>query len=188
MKQIANPLQPGDVIQTHPQRGFWGCAVVLSARDSSHQFHPMSHIATTTLIAKQKYHWSSVDPKRLEIVKLSPIVRVAKEDYYQPNEPRTSIGIYSLKSAASLRIIGRINPLNIYDKPLSFDVGDGTKGTFPLCGPIPENLGNEAVIAWRLIHDKDRFEQEKLEARRRFERYEQQRLSEQRAKRKVGGF
>ena len=188
MKIIANPLQPGDLIQTHPQRGFWGCAVVLSARDSTDQFHPMSHIGITTLITKQKYPLSSIDPKQLEIVEFSPVIRVAKDEYCQSTEPRKSIGIYTLKSAAALKIIGRINPLDIYDKPLSFDVGDGTKGTFPLCGPIPENLGNEAVVAWRLIHDKDRFDREKVEARKRFERSEQQRLLDQRTKRKAGGI
>ena len=188
MKRIANPLQPGDVIQTHPKRGFWGCAIVLSARDSTDQFHPMSHIGITTLISKEKYSWESVDPRQLQIVKISPIFRVGPNEYYQSNEPRTCIGIYSLKSAAGLRIIGQVNPTDVYRKPLTFDVGDGTNGKFPLCGPIPEDLGVQAVIAWRLIHDNERIEQECAEAMRQFERIEQQRLSEQRAKRRARGI
>lgn len=188
MKKIANPLRPGDVIQTNPKRGFWGCAVVLSARDSTDQFHPMCHIAITTLISKRKYAWDSVDPRTLEIVQIAPVVRVAPGEYYQSDEPRIGIGIYSLKSAAGLRIIGQVNPADIYSKPLTFHVGDGTKGKFPLCGPIPEDLGEEAVTAWRLIHDKERFDLESAKAMRQFERYEQQRLSEQRAKRQARGI
>lgn len=188
MKRIANPLQPGDVIQTNPKRGFWGCAIVLSARDSTDQFQPMSHICITTLISKKKYAWNDVDFRRLEIVKIAPIVRVGPDEYYQSNELRTAIGIYSLKSAAGLRIIGQVNPTDVYNKPLTFQVGDGTKGRFPLCGPIPDDLGEEAVVAWRLIHDKEGQAQESAKAMRQYERYEQQRLSEQRAKRQARGI
>ena len=188
MKRIANPLQPGDVIQTHPKRGFWGCAIVLSARDSTDELHPTSHIGITTLISKQKYTWSSLDSRQLKIVKFSPLIRVGPNEYYQSNEPRTCIGIYTLKNTTGLRIIGRVNPIDVYDKPLTFEIGNGTKGKFPLCGPIPEDLGHEAVLTWRLTHDKERLEQESAKAMREFERFEQKRLSEQRAKRQARGI
>ena len=188
MKRIANQLQPGDVIQTHPQRGFWGCAVVLSASDSTDQFHPMCHIGITTLITKRKFSWGSIDPQLLEIATFAPVVRVAANEYYQSKEPRTCIGIYSVKNTAGLTIIGNINPAHVYDKPLTFEVGDGTEGKFPLCGPIKDGFGSEAVVAWRLIHDREHLDRQANESRKQFERYEQQRLSEQRSKRHARGI
>jgi hypothetical protein len=187
MKKITNPLKLGDVIQTNPQQGFWGCAVVLSARDSNGQFHPMCHIGVTTFISKQKYKWSTVDQNQLEIVRFAPVVRVAPNEYYQSPTPRTCIGIYSLKSASQLTILGNINTTFLYDKPLTFDVGDGTSGNFPLCGPIKAGFGSEAVVAWRKIHDEENFAREVVEHREQFERYEQQRLAAQREKRPARG-
>ena len=152
MKIIANPLKPGDVIQTHPQRGFWGCAVVLSTRDSTDQFHPMCHIGVTTFISKRKYSWRSINPQQLEIIEFSPVIRVSPSESFQSKDPRTCIGIYSLKTSAGLTIIGNIDTSLVYDKPLTFEVGNGTKGDFPLCGPITEGIGHEAVVAWKIIN------------------------------------
>ena len=188
MKRIANPLKAGDVIQTHPQRGFWGCAVVLSSRDSTDQFHPMCHIGITSLITKRRYSWKSIDPRELRIVESSPAIRAAADEYYQSQDSRSCIGIYTLKTLAGITIIGSIDPALVYGKPLTFDVGDGTSGRFPLCGPIKEDIGSEAVIAWRKIHDRERLEKDIAFSRESFERYEQKRLSEQRAKRQTGGI
>ena len=188
MKKIANPLKPGDVIQTNPQQGFWGCAVVLSARNSTDQFHSMCHIGVTTLITKQKYECDFVDQDQLEILRFAPAVRVAPNEYHQSPKSRTCIGIYSLKSASHLCIVGNISPTLLYDKPLTFDVGDGTNGNFPLCGSIKAGFGGEAVVAWRKIHDAENFAREVAEHREQFERFEQQRLSEQRAKRNASGI
>ncbi len=187
MKKIANPLNPGDVIQTHPQRGFWGCAVVLTARDGTDQSHAASHIGISTFIATRRYSWRSVDPQQLRIVESLPSVRVAPGEFLQSRDPRTCIGIYSVRTLAGIKVIGRIDSHLVYDKPLTFDVGDGTKGAFPLCGPIKERFGYEAVVAWRKVHDKERFEKGTVASRERFERNEQQRLSEQRATRHAKG-
>lgn len=172
MKKIANPLIPGDVIQTHPSRGYWGCAVVLSACDSTDKFLPMCHIGVTTLIMRKKYSWRSINPADLEIVKLAYDVRVAPNEYYRDPDPRTCIGIYDVRSAAGLSIIGRIDPLMLYPDALTFDVGDGTNGRYPFCGPIPDDLGDEAVTVWRREHDKANFDRELMKARALFERIE----------------
>jgi hypothetical protein len=181
MKKMANPLKPGAVIQTHPQRGFWGCAVVLSAHDGTDQFHPMCHIGITSFIAKRRYAWNSIDARQLRIATVSPAVRVGPNEY-RKSDPRTCIGIYSVKTAASLAIIGTIDPTLLYERPLTLEVGDGTKGTFPLCGPIKESLGTEAVVAWRKVNDHERLATESAAHRENFERHERTRLSEQRSK------
>lgn len=181
MRKIANPLRPGVAIQTHPQRGFWGCAVVLSAYDGTDRSYPMCHIGITSFIARRRYAWSSIDTQQLQIVTIAPEIRVRPNEYYE-SAPRTCIGIYSVKTAAGLTIIGRIAPELLYGGPLTLDIGDGTKGTFPLCGPIKESLGSEAVVAWRKTNDYERFAQESAKFRNAFERHERVRLSEQRSK------
>jgi hypothetical protein len=170
MMKTVNPLTPGAVIQTHPSRGYWGCAVVLSARDSTDKFLPMSHIGVTSFIARKKFSWKDISPTELEIVRLSYDYRVAPHEYRRSPNMVTCIGIYAIKNAATLRVIGFIDPLMIYSSTLSFDVGDGTSGNYPLCGPIPDDLGREAVIAWRREHDKKRFERETAERRLQHER------------------
>ena len=71
MKPVANPLRSGDAIRTHPRRGYWGCAVVLSARDGTRDRWPMCHVGTTTLIRRRRYAWKSVDPSELRIASLA---------------------------------------------------------------------------------------------------------------------
>lgn len=184
MKTIVNPLNSGDVIRTHPQRGFWGCAVVLSAQDSTDDFYPCCHIATLVLIRKRKYSWKSVSPGDLKIVNLTRDVRAAPYEYIEDSTSRLSIGIYSLKKIDGLDIIANVDPLQIYSKPLSFDVGDGSNGAFPLCGPIKGFTGNDAVINWRKLNEQEKFEVEAKESKQQFEAMEQKRLLAQRNRRK----
>jgi hypothetical protein len=185
MKKIVNPLTPGDVIQTHPARGYWGCAVVLTARDSTATSWPICHIATTSLITRKKYAWKDIDPAGLEIAKLTYDVRVAPNEYYRQAEPRTCIGMYVLKSAAGLSIIGRMDPNLLHPAPLTFKVGDGTNGCYPSCGRIPEDLGDQAVTAWRMVHDKERFDRESAKEMALFERLDSKLRAEDRAARQA---
>jgi len=64
------------------------------------------------------------------------------------------------------------------------EIGDGTDGAYPLCGPVPDYLGQEAVVAWRRVHDRERLAKEQRESFERFEVFEQKRLEEARRKRK----
>ena len=187
MKPIVNPLAPGAVIRTHPWRGYWGCAVVLTARDGTSDMYPCCHIAVTALIRKRKYSWSDIGRDELRIVRMSPSVRIGPQDYRKAPKERTCIGIYTLRRADTLDIIGHIEPAAIYADPLTYDVGDGSDGAYPLCGPIKEGLGWEAVAAWREIHDQENFERERRVSREQFEVAEAKRLTEQRTKRRLRG-
>lgn len=130
----------------------------------------MCHIGITTLITRKKYSWKNIDPAGLEVLKYAYDVRVAPHEYYRAPDMLTCIGIYAVKNAADLSIIGRVDPSAIYSFPLTFDVGDGTNGRFPLCGSIPEDLGDEAVVAWRRVHDSVRLNRERQQDRELFER------------------
>ena len=185
MKIIVNPLNPGDVIRTHPEKGFWGCAVVLSSADSTQDSYPRCHIAVLDLMKKRKYAWKNINIDEHDIVNLNYKVRVAPFEYIQAPSPQLSVGIYTLRKIGSLDIIATVNPKEIYSKPLTFEVGDGTSGTFPLCGPIPDNLGYQAVINWRKINDAVNFESESQKNAAQFEGMERKRLAAQREKYKL---
>lgn len=185
MKPRANPLRPGLVIRTQPRAGYWGCVVVLTARDSTKELDPACHLATAVLIRREKYEWSSVEPHELAIVTWRSNVRVGPNDYRLDPRVRTSIGIYTVRSADGLDIVGDVDPLAIHPHPLTFDVGDGTAGKYPLCGPIKPSLGSEAVVAWRALHEPELMERENVESRADFEAYEAKRLAEARAKRQA---
>ena len=180
-----NPFTLGTVLRTHPRRGFWGCAIVLSACDETAEMHAKSHIAITTYISKRKYAWKNVDQTKLQIVSDTPEVRVGPDDYRRAAQAQTCIGIYTLKKTTPLDVVGTIDPQQIYSEPLTFEVGPGTNGTFPLCGPITENLGWQAAVAFRKVHDSENFQRDSNKSRARFEKAELKRLKDARAKRKT---
>lgn len=177
-----NPLEIGSVIRTNPSEGFWGCAVVLSAFDGTSELHPCSHIGVTNFISRTAFDAAALDFSTLEILTFTPKIRVAPHEYAEMQRRKT-IGIYTVTNATRLDVIAKIEPTTIYNRPLTLEVGDGTDGTYPLCGPVPDYLGQEAVVAWRRVHDRDRLEAEELASRERFEVFEQSRLEENRRKR-----
>ena len=182
-----NPLVPGDVLRTHPARGFWGCALVLSARDGVGKTPAMSHIGITGWISKRKFDWADIPVQSLELLRLETVMRVGPGEYYRLPDTPLCIGAYSLLVDHGLAPIGRIDP-NLLHPVSSLDldeVGDGTDGHYPWCGPVPEDLGHEAVLAWRRMHDADRLARENEEEMRAFEEMEAQRLEKARKARKA---
>lgn len=174
-----NPLEVGSVIRTNPEPGFWGCAVVLSAYDESPEFWPSSHIAITDFLRRHRYSVEELQASSLVVLQYSAHIRTAPYKY-ATTDPRTRIGIYTVGPTVDLDIISKIETKNLYAYPLTLEVGDGTEGTFPLCGPVPNDLGREAVVAWRRIHDSARFAEEQQARADSFEEYERLRLENQR--------
>ena len=127
----------------------------------------------------RKFAWNKVKSTDLSVCELRVSVRFGPDRYVEKSQATRCIGIYTVEASQSLDIIGRINPILIYTDELSFAVGDGTGGNYPLCGPITENLGYEAVIAWRRTHEPEQFDRERGRARERFELLEVRRLAEQ---------
>ena len=87
------------------------------------------------------------------------------------------------KSRGDIVVLGKIDPVRIYDAPLTLEVGDGTNGNFPLCGPMRKEIGWEAVTEWRRVHDAQAFSREVVEGRAQLELMEAMRLAEQRMRR-----
>jgi len=182
-KPRKNTLEIGSVIRTNPSEGFWGCAVVLSSYDGTAERYPVCHIGVTDFISTKIYDAAELDFSGIKILTYEPNLRVAPYEYVKM-PPRTCIGIYTVTTATSVDVIKKIDPTEIYDRPLNMEIGDGTDGTYPLCGPVPDYLGQEAVVAWRRVHDRERLAEEQRESSERFEVFEQKRLEEARRKRK----
>lgn len=177
MKKYKNPLKPGDVIRTHPARGYWGCAVVLSAKDGDGRFYPMSHIGITTFISKTRYEFLQLARIKLKLVKFKSVIRVAPNEYYKSRETRTSIYIHTILPKPVVDVIGTTNPKKLYGKRLTFEPGDGTGNTFPWSGPLTAEAGDDAVNAWREKYDAAALRNESAKHMAWFEKFEADRLA-----------
>lgn len=173
---------PGDVLQTEPQPGFWGCAVVLSATPGTAELNPSFHVAVTPVIYRHAFLPSEIDMAGLSVLVASRSVRVAPNEYME-RAAQPCIGVYTAKSRGDVRVLGTVNPLSVWPTPLGPGTGNGTDGAFPLCGPLTRTIGWEAVVAWRRIHDAVALAEEVLQGRQRFESFEQERLAQQRESR-----
>lgn len=149
-------LQLGDVIETHPREGFFGIALVLAVCDATAEFDPLCLIGITTAIFHRPIEMGDVHVEDLTIVELDVEARTGP-NAYAPLRHHVCIKIHGRKLPPTMRVLGRVDTSRLKLGPLGFEVGDGTSGRYPLYGPIAEHLGSEAVIAWRLIHDRAQF-------------------------------
>ena len=149
-------LEVGDVLKTHPFDGYWGCALVLTARDKTAQFDPMCHIGVTSTVFTHDYEFNEIRPRDLEIVQFDREARVEPNDY-RPLRHESCIGIYSRRITPAVRVIGNIDVSHVAPGPLTFEVGSGSDGGWPLCGRVSVSLGYEAVHAWRAVHDRNQW-------------------------------
>lgn len=154
-------LHIGDVLKTNPIDGYWGCAVVLTERESTSQLDPMCHIAIATTVFRRDFTFDDLNLSQLEVLVFERGVRVAPQTYVPRIE--TCIGVYSRKRNP-LPILGKVDPQSVFSDPLAFVAGDGTDGGWPFCGNVTPILGNEAVHAWRAEHDTEAYNREVAEA------------------------
>lgn len=152
----AKLLAVGDVLKTNPTEGYWGCAIVLTARDKIDRFDPMCHIGITTTIFRHDYDFRELDLSSLQILEFDRQIRVAPGTYAALRR-ETCIGIYSRKLNPSAVVIGSIDISSLAPRSLEFVVGNGADGGWPLCGPVKAHLGSEAVASWRSRHDKEQW-------------------------------
>jgi hypothetical protein len=163
-------LLEGDLLKTSPARGFWGCAVVLKAPCrpvDDEMMSSMCHIGITSHIQVHDFVAQELDVTALDILEVDQEIRRAPNDYV-PHRSVPAIGIYTNRINRHVQLLGSIDALGIYCSsrtPLSWEVGDGTDGGWPLCGEVSARLGYEAVHAWRSIHDRDRWLADRDEAR-----------------------
>ncbi len=133
--------------------------MVLAVWPQTEDFGPMCHIGITPVIMRHAYAWNELSQDSLSILQYQRNIRI-DIGKYEFLRLQTCIGIYSNFRVIPVTIIGSIEPERVYPHRLTFEIGDSTDGGFPLCGPIDEKLGIEAVVAWRRINDRERLEAE----------------------------
>jgi hypothetical protein len=163
-KPVRYVLQVGDVLETHPTEPYFGVALVLAVREATDGFDPMCLIGITTSVFTRPVELDELRIADLAILEFDREARTGPSSY-APLRRETCIGIYTRELAAPIRVLGRIDTSSLNLGPLGFDVGDGTGGRWPLCGPVSKSLGYEAVIAWRMVHDRPQFLAEREAAR-----------------------
>ena len=156
-------LNKGDVIKTHPRKGFWGCAVVISQREKTEDRDPMCHIAITSVVFQHDYEFSELDTSKLDVLVFDREYRLKPNEVFTKRE--ILIGVYSRKVDDSVKIIGNIDTSRIHDGPLPFEPWYDLEVTYPLCGKVDASfLGGEAVTTWRRTRDREAVENEILAA------------------------
>ena len=53
--------------------------------------------------------------------------------------------------------IGNIDVSSIFTIKLTFKVGNGSDGGWPLCGSVSKWMGYEAIHAWRSVHGRTQW-------------------------------
>ncbi len=144
---MRNKVEKGDLLKTNPMNGYWVCSVVLSACDSTKDFDAMSHIAVTNGVFKHDFNASEITINKLRIIEVTN-----HEDKTVP-----CIGIYTSKLTTEVEVIGRIEVESFCQLSLKFEVGNGSDGGWPLCGPLRNSLGYQAIHQWRAIHDREKW-------------------------------
>jgi len=143
----------------------------------------MCHIGVTPWILEHDFEWSEIADKDLCILEFERGVRTGPGEYRACRD--TCIGLYTAKAHPRLPVVGSVDPPRGFKNPLTFEVGDGTDGKYPLCGPVAEHLGSEAVSAWLRVHDPDRLQAEGAGGRDRYERLSEAIREEEREKRRA---
>lgn len=145
----------GDIIRTNPENGFYGVAVVLNdgvkLELSPGRFsYPMCHIAITPLLFNYKIDMNDIDINELKPMLFTTYFK--NNETFIPWKSKICIDIYTTRNKADLPIIGNVDMILIWDKPLSFEASpDG----FHLCGDVSQSLGIEAYIQWCRENDID---------------------------------
>jgi hypothetical protein len=161
-------LDAGDVLVTHPDPGYWGCALVLKTQDATDELGPVCLIGITPVIFRREFAFSELDVGQLSILEFERQIRRADGTYTHLRR-ETCIGIYPRRYNAHVRVIGRADVASMTLPRLTFEVGDGANGHWPLYGQVGDGLGAEAVVTWRAAHDREQWLQDLDASRARTE-------------------
>lgn len=125
--------------------------MVLKTRKRTSEFNSFCLIGITPVILRHDFVWEEVARRKFSIMEFVQNFRVFPGD--TRTRRVTCLGWYDARPLAGLPTIGKVDASRVFEGPVTFRIGDGTSGRWPLCGRIDMYLGMEAVIAWRRIHD-----------------------------------
>ncbi|MBP5436506.1 MAG: hypothetical protein J6Y30_00840 [Treponema sp.] len=149
-------LNKGDVIKTNPQKGYWGCAIVLDVQEHNDEFQPLCLVAVTDFVSREDFSFEQVPIEKLSILNIDRSVRVGKGIYCDDGK-EICIEIHCRKMNSGQEVIACIDSFPFELPEITYKVGYGKGDGYPLCGPITEGLGFQAVIAWRKANEKEAF-------------------------------
>ncbi len=138
-------IEKGDLLKSNPIEGYWVCSIVLSYQPKSDDFNAMNHVAITNAVFDHDFDPTEIDKGKLKIIHSSN-----HEGAVVP-----CIEIHAAKIVKDIEVIGQLDTDTHYPHPLQFQIGNGTDGGWPQCGPLSKSLGYQAVHQWRAINDRE---------------------------------
>ncbi len=138
-------IEKGDLLKSNPLEGYWVCSIVLSFQPKNDDFNAMAHVAITNAVFDHDFDFSEIDIGKLKIIHSKNY-----EDVLVP-----SIEIHASKLVKDIEVIGKVDAEALYPHSLQFQIGNGTDGGWPQCGPLSKSLGYQAVHQWRAISDRE---------------------------------
>ncbi len=138
-------IEKGDLLKSNPLEGFWVCSIVLSYQPKSDDFNAMSHVAITNAVFDHDFELSEIHSDKLKIA-------YAKN---HENHLVPCIEIHASKLIKEIEVIGQLDADSYYPHGLKFQIGNGSDGGWPQCGPLKKSLGYQAVHQWRAVNDRE---------------------------------
>lgn len=139
-------LNKGEVIRTNPQEGFWGIAVVLSEKEKTPEAYPKCHIAITPLVFQHEVTFDELKLEDLKPLEFEREYKLKGQEEFSKKE--ICIGVYTRRNKVKLAVIGRIDPVSVYDGPLPFEPWYNLEVKWPVYGDPSDTIGREAYINW----------------------------------------
>jgi len=142
----------GDVIQTTPEEGYFGVAIVLSENEGTKELYPRCHIFITTLIFTKEINFSDLKIKDFKLVEFEREYTFELEK--RKREPfkriEKTIYTYTRRNKANFKVIANLNPEEIYNGELPFEPQILESGIRIVgCGDAEKNsLGRTAFLNW----------------------------------------
>ena len=142
-------FRKGDIIQTEPEKGYYGIAIVLDdgtiiEYEPGNWSSPLCHIAITPLIFDHMVSFDELDYSSLKPLEFMRCFSLkGKPEFYKSE---LMIHIFATRNTLHLPILGTIDPSVVYQGELFWrPQGD----SFHWCGEIGGHFGREAYISWR---------------------------------------
>lgn len=138
-------VEKGDLLKSNPIKDWWTCSIVLTYQPKSDDFNSMSHVAITNTVFEYDFDFSEVDIGSLKVLYTKNY-----EGHIVP-----CIEIHDSKLVKGIEVIGQLSAESYYPHSLEFRIGNGSDGGWPVCGPLTQSIGYQAVHQWRAANDRE---------------------------------
>ena len=145
-------FKKGDVIQTIPEEGFFGIAIVLSENEGTSELYPRCHMFITPLIFKNEINFTDLNISDFVLIEFETEYTFELEKRKREPFKRKEQTIYTFtrRNVENLKVLANIETELVYDGELPFDPQILKSGIRIVgCGdPKKFSLGRQAFINW----------------------------------------